>query len=118
MRVKYHVNYFCIWRMLQIGTCSMKQRSSPRTSKRTNANFDLHLLTSVYESIGLVHPDNWKKITPKEVALIKAALVRADKLRTAAWDPGAAYMSGVMDMIISLRPSSSSKLKKLSSGDE
>jgi hypothetical protein len=95
----------------------MKQRSSPRSSKR-NANFDLHLLTSVYESIGLVHPDNWKKITPQEVALIKLALQRAEKLRSAAWDPGAAYMSGVIDMIFSLRSNPTSEVKKLTSDNE
>ena len=90
----------------------MKQRSSPRSSK-TNAHFDLHLLTSVYDSIGLVHPDNWKKITPQEIMLIKTALARAEKLRTAAWDPGAAYMSGVIDMIFSLRSSQQPKAKQL-----
>lgn len=92
----------------------MKQQSNPRSS-RPNANFDLHLLTSVYESIGLVHADNWKKITPQELALIKKALLRAEQLRTAAWDPGAAYMSGVVDMLFSLR--NNNKTKKLTPKD-
>lgn len=90
----------------------MNQRSRPRSSK-ANAHFDLHLLTSVYDSIGLVHPDSWKKITPQEIMLIKTALARAEKVRTAAWDPGAAYMSGVVDMIFSLRNSRQPKTKQL-----
>jgi hypothetical protein len=66
---------------------------------------DLKFFSRIYQTPDQFDTINWKKISPKEMAIIKAALSQADKLRSAAWDPGAAYLSGVADVLSTLHKS-------------
>lgn len=92
----------------------MKNRtrsSSALPSKSTKHDFNI--LSSLTDSLGLSASFGLKKISTSELNIIRNALAQADKVRVAAWDPGAAYMSGVIDVITAMHLNATKKLKKL-----
>lgn len=76
---------------------------------------DFNVVARVYDSVGLRVPLDLQKASAAELAIIRAALAQADKARSAAWDPGAAYMSGVLDVLLAVRSQPPTEVQKIRS---
>jgi hypothetical protein len=78
-----------------VKSSQLRTRARPKVAIARKAKPD----TSLNKGLNMIPPSIWNSITKKEKAVISDALVKADKFRSAAWDPGAAYVSGVIDAL-------------------